>query len=82
MARELSMRMFIDWAMLEEQKAFLMALIEADCESPNGLTKFGHYGSWDNHPLEGIVELIGAIQDAGVDMGEKVYSDDEADSPA
>lgn len=82
MACELSMRLLIDWSMLEEQKAFLMALIEADCESPNGLTRFGHYGSWDDHPLEGIVQLIGAIQDTGTAMGEKVYSDDEAGTTA
>lgn len=81
MACELSMRLFIDWSMLEEQKAYLLELIEADERAEAGLTKFGRPDS-DPHPLEGIVQLIDAIQDRGEAMGERVYSDDEADTQA
>lgn len=71
----------IDWSMLEEQKAYLLELIQADCRAEGGLTKFGPYDC-DDHPLEGIVQLIDAIQDQGEAMGERVYSDDEADAQA
>ncbi len=81
MGSELSMWLFIDWSMLEEQKAYLLELIQADCRAEGGLTKFGPYDC-DDHPLEGIVQLIDSIQDQGEAMGERVYSDDEADAQA
>ncbi len=71
----------MDWAMLEEQKAYLLELIQADCRSETGLTKFGPYDCGD-HPLEGIVQLIDSIQNQGEAMGQRVYSDNEADTPA
>lgn len=81
MSQSLPYDLSMDWAMLEEQKAYLLELIEADERAEAGLTKFGRPDS-DPHPLEGIVQLIDAIQDQGEAMGERVYSDDEADAQA
>ncbi len=77
MPRSIPYQLSIDWAMLEEQKDYLLHLIDADCRAPAGLTKYGPYCHGD-HPLDGLVQLIDAIQDAGDAAGEKVYEEEEA----
>lgn len=72
-------RLDIDWAMLAEQKEYLLELIAADCKSPCGLTRFGGYGNVD-HPLDGVVQLIDSIQDQGAAAGERVYSEESNDA--
>jgi hypothetical protein len=62
--------------MLAEQKGHLLQLIDADCRAHAGLTKYGPYCHTD-HPLDGLVQLIDAIQDAGETAGEKVYEEEE-----
>lgn len=66
----------VNWSMLKEQKAYLLALIDADCQFTNGLTKCGPYSA-DDHPLDGLVQLIDEIQDQGEAAGERVYSEED-----
>lgn len=61
----------LDWRLLAKQKKFLLELIDADQKVPSGLTSFGPYASGD-HPVEGIVEMLDAIQDQAAEMGEPV----------
>ena len=77
MSRSLHYQLSIDWAMLAEQKDCLLQLIDADCRAPAGLTRYGPYSRID-HPLDGLVQLVDAIQDAGEAAGEKVYEEEEA----
>lgn len=78
MPRSIAYQLSIDWAMLAEQKEYLLQLIDADCRAPAGLTGYGPYCRSD-HPLDGLVQLVDAIQDAGEAAGEKVYSTEEND---
>jgi hypothetical protein len=76
MPRPIAYTLTIDWPMLHEQKDYLLGLIDADCRAPAGLTGYGPYARGD-HPLDGLVQLIDAIQDAGEASGEKVYSEED-----
>jgi hypothetical protein len=68
-------RLDIDWDLLGQQKSYLLQLIQADCTA-GGLTKYGEY-SIDDHPLDGLVQMIDAIQDQGESAGETVYSEED-----
>lgn len=76
MAKSLAYTLCIDWAMLAEQKQYLLELISADCKSPEGLTRFGGYGNVD-HPLDGVVQILDTIQDQGEALGEHVHDMEE-----
>lgn len=51
----------IDWKALREQKAYLLDTIENEDRSPDG-----------KHPLDGIVEILDALQDRACEyLGEE-----------
>ncbi len=76
MPRPIRYTLTIDWPALSEQKDYLLGLIDADCRAPAGLTGYGPYARSD-HPLDGLVSLIDAIQDAGEASGESVYEEED-----
>lgn len=76
MGQALLYELCIDWPMLTQQKLHLLALIDADCESESGLTPFGPYSA-GAHPLDGLVQVLDAMQDQGEDAGEPVFPDSE-----